>query len=89
MLSIFPLHDPQKIEEFKTSWYALNVMPWNQPFDDIKNYFGEKTGLYFAFISFYTIWLTVPAIVGLAFQLVVWGTGNFSRKSSPPAHPSS
>ena len=32
----------------------------------IKNYFGEKVGFYYAWMSFYTAWLLIPAILGLA-----------------------
>ena len=30
----------------------------------IKNYFGEKTGFYFAWMSFYTSWILIPSILG-------------------------
>ena len=30
----------------------------------IKNYFGEKTGFYFAWMSFYTSWLLIPSFFG-------------------------
>ncbi len=39
----------------------------------IKNYFGEKVGFQYAWMSFYTVWLIFPTIVGIAltiFQLV-------------------
>ena len=58
-------------------------MPQNQPFDLIRNYFGEKVGLYFKFLGHYTNWLLVPGLVGLALQLVVAATGNFSHPSIP------
>jgi hypothetical protein len=39
----------------------------------VKNYFGEKVGFQYAWMSFYTVWLTLPTIVGIAltiFQMV-------------------
>lgn len=38
--------------------------PWFTPADDIRAYFGEKVGFYFAFLSFFTAFLTVPAFIG-------------------------
>lgn len=35
----------------------------------IKNYFGEKVGFYYAYMSYYTVWLLVPAICGLALTI--------------------
>ena len=40
----------------------------------IKNYYGEKVGLYYAWMSYYTAWLMIPAIGGLAltiYQIVI------------------
>jgi hypothetical protein len=42
----------------------------------MKEYFGEKIGLYFAFIGFFTTWLLFPAIFGLATEIHVASTGN-------------
>uniref|UniRef100_A0A8C6KTY7 Anoctamin n=1 Tax=Nothobranchius furzeri TaxID=105023 RepID=A0A8C6KTY7_NOTFU len=37
-----------------------------QPFDLIRKYFGEKIGIYFAWLGFYTFMLALAAAVGLA-----------------------
>uniref|UniRef100_A0A3Q3VPQ1 Anoctamin n=1 Tax=Mola mola TaxID=94237 RepID=A0A3Q3VPQ1_MOLML len=36
-----------------------------QPLDLIRKYYGEKIGIYFAWLGFYTIMLTLAAVVGL------------------------
>ncbi|XP_057304531.1 anoctamin-7-like isoform X4 [Hydractinia symbiolongicarpus] len=36
-----------------------------QPLDHIREYFGEKIGLYFAWLGQYTAWLLLPSFVGL------------------------
>ncbi|KAK2168869.1 hypothetical protein NP493_1213g00020 [Ridgeia piscesae] len=40
-------------------WYCY------QPLDLIRKYFGEKVGIYFAWLGFYTVMLIPPSIVGL------------------------
>lgn len=37
-----------------------------QPLDLIRKYYGEKIGIYFPWLGFYTIMLTLAAVVGLA-----------------------
>jgi len=41
-------------------WYKY------QPLDHIRDYFGEKIAIYFAWLGFYTGWLLPAAIIGLA-----------------------
>jgi hypothetical protein len=36
---------------------------------EIKDYFGERVGLYFAWLGFYTKWLMLPAFLGFAVQI--------------------
>jgi anoctamin-7 len=37
-----------------------------QPITFVANYYGEKVGFYLAFLMFYTSWLLIPAVPGLA-----------------------
>ena len=39
--------------------------PFVQPLQRVADYFGEKIGLYFCFLGYYTYGLVIPAVVGL------------------------
>eukprot|EP00644_Phytophthora_capsici_P014584 jgi/Phyca11/536486/estExt2_fgenesh1_pg.C_PHYCAscaffold_540035 len=59
-----PLHEPEELEKLRSKWFSWRFAPWQQPLWDIKDYFGEKVGLYFAWLGHYTTWLIAPAIIG-------------------------
>lgn len=53
-----------------------NYFKHMQPINYIKNYYGERTGFFFAFLTFYTIWLVIPIIPGIVlfvYQMVLVG----------------
>lgn len=52
-------------EELYKTWAKYSLWYKNQPLDKIRDYFGEKFGLYFAWLGSYTTWLIVPSIVGI------------------------
>lgn len=83
IMHYFPLHNESKLEPLTARWLVYLAWPWDQPFRDIKNYFGEKIALYFKFLGHYCSWLMVPAAFGLLCQLVVAGTGDFSHPILP------
>ncbi|OCT56954.1 hypothetical protein XELAEV_18004192mg [Xenopus laevis] len=74
----FPLHQgPHEMPEYEVSPETLNPRQilyrywarWSQwykyqPLDHIRDYFGEKVAIYFAWLGFYTAWLLPAAIVG-------------------------
>ncbi|DAZ96612.1 TPA: hypothetical protein N0F65_000178 [Lagenidium giganteum] len=61
----FPLHEYEQLMALKKKWIVWRFAPWGQPLHDIKDYFGEKIGLYFAWLGHYTTWLIAPSIVGV------------------------
>ncbi|XP_014651309.1 PREDICTED: anoctamin-9 [Ceratotherium simum simum] len=59
----FPLHTRE--EDLKKKWAQWRNMFHKQPIDDIRDYFGEKVALYFAWLGWYTYMLVPAAVVGL------------------------
>jgi anoctamin-10/anoctamin-7 len=72
MLGCFALHDYEKLYEVSTQWLPFSVLPWDQPFDLMREYFGEKIALYFVFMGHYTYWLMAPAFIGFVLQIAIW-----------------
>ncbi|KAF6332444.1 anoctamin 5 [Rhinolophus ferrumequinum] len=76
--SAYPLHDGQYWKPSEPShpvnerymlcqnWARFSYFYKEQPLDLIRNYYGEKIGIYFVFLGFYTEMLLFAAIVGLA-----------------------
>jgi hypothetical protein len=74
LLGCFPLHDRARTQALGAEF---DVFPWRAlPLYYIKEYFGEKIAVYFAFMQHYCLCLTIPAFVGFPIQLAVWSTNN-------------
>lgn len=58
-------HSIFHIQLLYLEWANLKKWYKKQPLWLIKNYFGVKIGLYFAWLGFYTQMLVIPAFVGL------------------------
>uniref|UniRef100_A0A6P4EU05 Anoctamin n=2 Tax=Drosophila rhopaloa TaxID=1041015 RepID=A0A6P4EU05_DRORH len=82
----YPLHDGEITETgtmralLYKHWASLYKWYRYQPFDDIKEYFGVKIGLYFAWLGYYTYMLLLASIVGVICFLYSW----FSLKNYVP-----
>ncbi|XP_020710663.2 anoctamin-1 isoform X2 [Athalia rosae] len=70
-VAAYPLHDgdlrnPGSMRNLLyTEWASVRKCLHYQPLDYIKEYFGVKIGLYFAWLGFYTHMLVPASIVGL------------------------
>lgn len=65
-LAVYPLHDELELHALMNAWLAYFSMPWDQPIVAIRDYFGEKVGMYFLFLGFYASWLLVAAVFGVS-----------------------
>ncbi|XP_051535730.1 anoctamin-7 [Myxocyprinus asiaticus] len=87
LTAAFPLHEgPFKMPTAPVDPKSLNMRQilhhywarwacWRkyQPLDHIREYFGEKIALYFAWLGFYTGWLLPAAVVGfIIFLFGIW-----------------
>ncbi|EPQ03364.1 Anoctamin-9 [Myotis brandtii] len=68
-------------ETLKRTWARWRNMFRKQPVDDIRNYFGEKVALYFAWLGWYTCMLVPAALVGLIVFLSGFSLFNASQIS--------
>nr|XP_012590982.1 anoctamin-5 isoform X3 [Microcebus murinus] len=90
--SAYPLHDgqywkpsepPNPVNEryiLHQNWARFSYFYKEQPFDLIRNYFGEKIAIYFVFLGFYTEMLFFAAVVGLA--CFIYGLLSMERNRS-------
>lgn len=70
-IASYPLHDgdletegTQRNRLYK-HWATLKKCYQYQPLDAIKDYFGVKIGIYFAWLGFYTYMLLIASVVGV------------------------
>lgn len=59
-------HYSLHLNSLKQKWATLCKICSPQPFKKLRNYFGERVSLYFAWINFYCNAMMFPAVVGLA-----------------------
>jgi anoctamin-10/anoctamin-7 len=56
-------------------WYISKV-EWDNLLELIREYFGEKIGLYFAFLGFYSLWLAPVAVLAVVQQVSLWASSS-------------
>jgi hypothetical protein len=81
VLACFALHNREKTRDLEVMW---SQFPWKAlPLDHMKEYFGEKITMYFAFLEHFLAFLLAPAIVGLPMQIYVFAVSDYSAVFLP------
>lgn len=81
-MAAYPLHDGElhtrgsMRQLLYKEWSAVSRWYRYQPLDYIKEYFGVKIGLYFAWLGYYTYMLLLASVVGVACFIYSWMTIN-------------
>jgi len=81
-LAAYPLHDGGIQSEgsqrklLYDEWASLKQFWKFQPLDSIRDYYGVKMGLYFAWLGYYTFMLIPPSIVGII--CFIYGVATYS-----------
>ncbi|RHY35867.1 hypothetical protein DYB30_003370 [Aphanomyces astaci] len=65
ILACYPLHNDEEVKILARDWIPAFRMPWNQPFDNIREYFGERIAFYFVYLGHYTTFMLYAAIFGV------------------------
>jgi anoctamin-10/anoctamin-7 len=65
ILAYFPLHDFVELRALEEKWMIFLQLPWHQNIHVIKDYYGEKVGVYFAWLGHYTSFLMLAASIGI------------------------
>ncbi len=62
----FPLHEMPVRDRLKNNWVRYSLSgAWQQPLDEVRDYFGEEIALYFTWLGHYVKWLVGPSILGV------------------------
>ncbi|OMJ83410.1 hypothetical protein SteCoe_15679 [Stentor coeruleus] len=65
ILSNFCLHTEPELNYLKENWASFTKFYKSQPLKAIREYYGEKISMYFAYLDYYIFWLIFPTIFGL------------------------
>lgn len=71
ILDYYPIHQVIERDNLTRHWLSWKIHPWQQPYDQIKEYFGEKIALYYTFLGHYTTSLIPLAIAGIVVSFYI------------------
>lgn len=77
LVACFPFHEKYKLKELESKMVRYDGLK-TLPLKDIRNYFGEQIGMYFAFLQFYTKALIIPAVFGVFTFIWQMAAGKFN-----------
>lgn len=83
IVSSFTLHDYVELHTLEAKVLKILQWPWNLPIDDIKDYFGEKIGLYYSLLNYCTAWLLFASVITFFLWIDVAATNDPNASTVP------
>lgn len=68
----FSLHSEKPLQGLKSSWANFGQLFSAQPLTEIRDYFGEKTALYFSWMEMYKNFMISAGVIGLIVQILLF-----------------
>lgn len=78
----YPIHRKSKLRELNEGFASLRVYYKKTDHEVLRNYYGEKIALYFAWLQFYLRWLIFPSILGLIVFIIQEASGGLEDSNN-------
>ena len=75
LIGDFPLHSQPALNQLKTEWSDWHKVFKPQPFEKIREYYGEKLTMYFIWLQYYIYWLMLPSFFGTVLAIILFASG--------------
>eukprot|EP01056_Protomagalhaensia_sp_Gyna25_P005931 Protomagalhaensia_sp_Gyna_25__5930@NODE_907_length_2434_cov_128_061378_g714_i0_p1_GENE_NODE_907_length_2434_cov_128_061378_g714_i0NODE_907_length_2434_cov_128_061378_g714_i0_p1_ORF_typecomplete_len780_score150_43Anoctamin/PF04547_12/4_5e79MerC/PF03203_14/0_2MerC/PF03203_14/1_1e04MerC/PF03203_14/3_5e03DUF1772/PF08592_11/1_2e02DUF1772/PF08592_11/31DUF1772/PF08592_11/4_5e03_NODE_907_length_2434_cov_128_061378_g714_i0242363 len=83
----YAVKQPAVEKALAKNWASFrHIWTLDQPLDEVRNYFGEETALYYGWLAYYTRCLTVPALLGMLTWLFSFLTRSETHQDSTWVH---
>ncbi|XP_055844830.1 anoctamin-6 isoform X2 [Episyrphus balteatus] len=79
----YPLHDDNDKDLLLSEWATVRKWMDHQPLDSVREYFGPKVALYYAWLGFYTHMLIPVSIIGIlcfVYGFATWSSDTISNE---------